>query len=455
MPIFRPAAALFSLALAMACTPLMTSAHAAEVKIDAELGHTVLPTSKTGTVYLRLSLKSLAAKTRDRRTPINAALVIDRSGSMRGSRISAAKKGARVALERLSSDDTIAIVAYNHEVDVLSPAAPLSGSRGRLERVIDKLTANGRTALFDGVKEGGRQLEEFLSDDNVNRVVLLSDGLANVGPSKPKDLARLGRKLASKGISVSTIGLGLDYNEDLMQRLAAASDGNHVFVERPSDLAEIFDQEFGDALSVSARDLTIIIECKAGFKPIRILGRDGDIKDNRITLKLNQLQSDNERYVVVELEVPEGRSEGDADIADIRLDYIDLDKGGPANVKTRPRVRFSADANEIEKGANKEVLSQVAAQIATEKSEKAVELRDKGDIAGARKLLQDNAGYIGRLSDTYSSGPDAASARSIGKLKELEEQNRVAAENLDEDSWGRTRKAMRADQHRAKVQQSY
>lgn len=455
MSTLRPLAALLGLAAAFSWIPLGATAHAAEVKVDAELGHTVLPTRKTGTVYLRLSLKSLAARTSDRRTSINAALVIDRSGSMRGSRISAAKEGARVALERLSSKDTVSIVAYNHEVDVLSPASPLRGSQDDLERAIRRLTASGRTALYDGVKEGGRQLEEFISDDNVNRVVLLSDGLANVGPSSPRELARLGRKLAARGISVSTIGLGLDYNEDLMQRLAASSDGNHVFVERPSDLAEIFDQEFGDALSVSARDITIIIECKAGFKPIRILGREGEIKDNRITLKLNQLQSDNERYVVVELEAPEGRSEGDADIADVRLDYIDLDKGAPAHVKTSPRVRFSADAQEIEKGINKEVMSQVAAQIATEKSEKAVELRDKGDISGARQLLQENAGYIKKLTESYGSGPRAASTGTIDKLKELEEQNRVAADNLDEDNWSRTRKAMRADQHKAKVQQSY
>ena len=92
-----------------------------------------------------------------------------------------------------------------------------------------------------------------------------------------------------------------------MQRLAAATDGNHVFVERPSDLAEIFDREFGDALSVSARDITIIIECKLGFKPTRILGRDGSIDGDKITLKLNQLQADNERYVVVELQAPDGR----------------------------------------------------------------------------------------------------------------------------------------------------
>jgi Ca-activated chloride channel family protein len=449
----RPA---LRLAAPLALLLLASTPEAAEVKVEADLGRTVLPTSDPGTVYLRLSLKSLAAAKRERRTSINAAIVIDRSGSMQGDRIAAAKEGARVALERLSSDDTIALVAYNHNVDVLSPAAPLRGAADSLKRAIDRLYADGTTALYDGVKEGGRQVAEHLSDDNVNRVILLSDGLANVGPSSPEELAELGRKLAGKGITVSTIGLGLEYNEDLMQRLAAASDGNHVFVERPSDLAEIFDREFGDALSVSARDITIIIECKLGFKPIRILGRDGSIEENRITLKLNQLQSENERYVVVELQAPKGRNEGSAEIADVKVDYVDLDKDGtPARAETRANVRFSSNKKEVEDGLNKAVMSQVAAQIATETSEKAVELRDKGDIDGARKVLEDNAAYIKRSYEQYGAGAAAAPTASIGTLNELEKQSREAASNLDAESWNRTRKAMRYDQHKAKVQQAY
>jgi Ca-activated chloride channel homolog len=455
MPMIPRAAVALAIA-AFASAALVSSPQAAEVKLDAELGHSVLSTSDPGSVYLRLSLKSLAAAHRERKTHINAAIVIDRSGSMQGDRIAAAKEGARVALERLSSDDTVALVAYNQNVDVLSPAAPLGGSRDRLKRAIDKLFADGTTALYDGVKEGGRQVEEFLSDNNVNRVVLLSDGLANVGPSSPSELARLGRQLASRGITVSTIGLGLDYNEDLMERLAAASDGNHVFVERPSDLAEIFDREFGDALSVSARDITITIECKLGFKPIRILGRDGTIDGDRITLKLNQLQSENERYVVVELKAPDGHSEGAADVADVRVDYVDLDKdGAPERAEARPSVRFSKTEKDVEGGINKAVMSQVTAQIATETSEKAVELRDKGDIKGARKVLEDNAAYIKDAYEKYSSGAAPAPTASIGTLNELEKQSREAAANLDADNWNRTRKAMRYDQHKAKVQQSY
>ncbi|HML44976.1 MAG TPA: VWA domain-containing protein, partial [Hyphomicrobium zavarzinii] len=303
-------------------------ARAAEMQLGAELGHSVIDTKSRDRVYLRLSLKTLAAQAKERRAPINVAIVVDRSGSMSGERLAAAKKGAHAALERLGSDDIVSLVAYNHEVDVLLPAGRLGAKRDEAERAIKRLTATGTTALYAGVKEGGEQVQSHRSDMQVNRVVLLSDGLANVGPSSPREVAELGRKLAGKGISVSTIGLGLEYNDELMQRLAAVSDGNHVFVERPSDLAEIFDREFGDALSIAARDITITIECKAGFRPTRVLGRDAEIAGSRVTVNLAQLQAENERYVVVELESSVPHKSGRAEeVARVDVAYLDLDSG--------------------------------------------------------------------------------------------------------------------------------
>jgi Ca-activated chloride channel family protein len=438
-----------------ALLPTGAPARASNVQLEADLGHSVIDTKSRDRVYLRLSLKALASQARGKRAPINVALVIDRSGSMQGERLAAAKKGAEVALERLSADDIVSLVAYNHEVEVLAPAGRFGAKHSELERAIGKLTADGTTALYAGVKEGGEQIKAFLSDTKVNRVVLLSDGLANVGPSQPADLADLGRTLASKGISVSTIGLGLDYNEDLMQRLAAASDGNHVFVERPSDLAEIFDREFGDALSIAIRDITITIECRAGFKPTRVLGRDADIVGDKVTLKLNQLPSDAERYVVLELEVPSGVSAGEQDVAEVGISYLDIESGARSDAKTAVRARFSDDAKEAEASINKKVMSQVTEQVATENSERAVELRDNGDITGARKVLEDNAVYLNKQKSALGAGTAAAPAASISTLDKLEEKSREAANSLESGDWEKTRKVMRQDQHKSKVQQAY
>lgn len=457
MSVVRTFSSLFALAALGGAFFLPASeARAAKVQIGAELGHSTINRKSNDRVYLRLSLKTLAAKERRERPPINVALVVDRSGSMSGERLAAAKKGAHTALERLSGDDIVSLVTYNHEVDVPQKAGKLGSERRDIERAIDALSASGTTALYAGVKEGGEQVKAFKSDMQVNRVVLLSDGLANVGPSTPGEVAELGRELAAKGISVSTIGLGLEYNEDLMQRLAAASDGNHVFVERPSDLAEIFDREFGDALSIAARDITIQIECKSGFTPKRVLGREAEISGNRVTLKLNQLPADNERYVVVELEVPDsGAPAGEGDVANVDVEYLNLDDGARAEAKTSVKASFTEDAKAAEASINKGVMSQVTEQIATENSEKAVELRDAGDITAARKVLEENATYLDGQKRALGMGAAAAPAAAISTLDKLEAKSREAAENLEGEGWDKTRKVMRQDQHKSKVQQAY
>lgn len=451
------------LAFAIRCTAVAcliallapVAAHAAQVQLKADLGQSAIYVSDTDKVYLRLSLTTPAMRSDRERPPINVAIVVDRSGSMSGKRIRAAKKAARVALDRLSSNDIVSLVSYNQDVQVLHRATRLKGARDDLERAIERLSANGTTALYDGVEEGGEQVQKYLSDNKVNRVILLSDGLANVGPSKPSDLARLGRRLASDGITVTTIGLGLDYNEDLMQRLAASSDGNHAFVEHPGDLAEIFDKEFGDALSVAARDIRIIIECRQGFRPKRILGREADISGNTITLKMSQLQAANERYVIVELEAPANASVGTQDVADVRVDYFDLETNRRDRVEAPVRARLTDSKQDATESINKSVMSKVTMQIATEENEKAVALRDKGKVKEARQVLERNAAYLKTQQQHLGSGVGAAAASTVRELKKLEASNRKAAANLDAKNWKKTRKSMRYDQHRAKNQQAY
>jgi Ca-activated chloride channel family protein len=440
-------------ALAVAAGP--RNSMAGEIKLEADLGQSVIQAGPGQKVYLRLSLKSLASKARSKRPPINVALVIDRSGSMQGERLASAKAGAKAALDRLGPDDIVSLVDYNHDVTVLVPATRFDGARETFVRAINKLEASGTTALYAGVKEGGEQVKTSLSDMKVNRVILLSDGLANVGPSTPAQVAALGRELAGRGITVSTIGLGLEYNEDLMQRLAAASDGNHVFVERPSDLAEIFDRELGDAISVAAQDLTITIECKAGFRPSRVLGRDAEISGERIKVKLNQLQAENERYLVIELDAPAGQKTGEIDVAGVAVEYLDLDSGARSTADAGVKARISADAKEAEGSINKSVMSQVTEQVATENSERAVELRDKGDIAAAKRALEENASYLSRQKSALGAGLAAAPTASVEALGKLEEKSREAANSLDDGTWEKTRKAMRQDQHKSKVQQAY
>jgi Ca-activated chloride channel family protein len=425
-----------------------TQADAAQsVKLQTQLGQSVMPEGRSGQIYLRVSLEGIAPEEEGARIPANVLLVIDKSGSMKGERIEQAQEAALMAVERLGDDDVLGVVAYSNSAYTLFPAARLRNT-DEIRTAIRELRAGGRTALYAGVSQGIRELREFIDPYKVNRVILLSDGLANVGPSSPKELEALGREAGREGISVTTIGLGLGYNEDLMTKLALASDGNHAFVEDPGDLVGIFNEEFGDVLAAVGGDVEIIIDCPEGFEPVRVLGREAQIDGGKVRVKLNQIYGKQEKYLVVELKVGEDRAQGTARAAQVEVNYTDLASKKRRSVKSEAEVKFSASEDDIKSSVNKDVIAAVTTQIATERSEKAVELRDKGQAEEAKRLLKENAAY---LRDQAAKLPGSAAA----PLRELSKKNLQDAENLNENVWERTRKSMRADQYRNKTQQSY
>jgi Ca-activated chloride channel homolog len=420
---------------------------ASSIKLQADLAQTVMPEGQEGRVYLRVGLEGIAPHEEGGRVPANVLLVVDQSGSMKGDRIGQAREAALMAVERLGDADVLGVVSYSDNAYVLSPAARLRDTE-RVRAAIRNIDAEGRTALYAGVSQGIRELRPFVDPYKVNRIILLSDGLANVGPSSPQELEALGREAAQAGITVTTIGLGLGYNEDLMTRLALASDGNHAFVERPQDLVKIFNEEFGDVLAAIGGDVEIIIECPDGFEPVRVLGRQAQVERDRVNLKLNQIYGKQEKYVVVELRVTEKRARGSAQAAKVQVNYTDLATKQRTSVDSRAELRFSGSQAEVKAGVNKDVMAAVATQIATERNEQAVSLRDSGKTEEAKKVLRENADYLNKQAEHL---PPAAAA----PLRELSQKNSNDAENLSGQNWERTRKSMRAQQYKDKTQQRY
>jgi Ca-activated chloride channel family protein len=436
-----------SVAFGLLALPPVPAEAGQSIKLQTQLGQTVMPEGKSGRVYLRVSLEGIAPREEGARVFANVALIIDKSGSMKGDRIEQAKEAALMAVERLGDQDVLGVVAYSDEAHVIWNAGALRDT-DELRQSIRELEAEGRTALYAGVSQGIRELREFVDPYKVNRVILLSDGLANVGPSSPRELEALGREAAREGISVTTIGLGLGYNEDLMTRLALASDGNHAFVEDPDDLVSIFNEEFGDVLAAVGSDVEIIIDCPDGFEPVRVLGREARIEDGKVRLKLNQVYGKQEKYLVVELNVSEKRAQGKARAAQVEVNYTDLASKRRASVKGEAELSFSASERDVKSSVDKDVLAAVTTQIATERSEKAVTLRDSGKMDEAKQVLRENAAYLKEQAEKL---PSAAAA----PLREMSKRNLQDAENLNEDVWDRTRKSMRANQYRDKTQQSY
>jgi len=443
---FAPSAARIAAALMLAfvLSPGITRAGDAPVELDARFSQSVVKSGETTRAFLRVGLRGLRPTEETPRTPANIALVIDKSGSMQGAKIADAREAALMALGRLTGDDTLAAVAFNHNVDVVLPAtsaADLPNMRG----AIRDIRAGGRTALYAGVETGIDEVLTFLDPYAVNRVILLSDGLANVGPTSPDRIAALGREAAGEGISITTIGLGLGYNEDLMTRLALNSDGNHAFVEHPDDLVGIFNKEFGDVFSVVGQGAEVEIEFPENIHPLRTLGRPAKIDDQRVNFDLRQIYGGQEKYLLIEVEIAGEAARDRLQAAELSARYTDMRTKQSATLEDRVPLTFSDDAETIEASRDKDVLSAATRQIATARSEEAVKLRDSGRVEEAKKLLQDNAAYL----------KEQARALSAPALEGMAEEQARDAEAITSGSWARQRKDMRSRQYKGKTQQSY
>jgi Ca-activated chloride channel family protein len=417
-------------------------AAAKQVKLDVSLAHPTLLAGAPQTTYVKVGLIGPAVSSAGRRAPVNVALVLDKSGSMTGTKIVQAKNAAIHALDRLNENDIVSVIVYDASVQIVVPATKLT-DKAELRRAIAGIEAGGSTALFAGVSKGAAEVRKFLDRNRVNRVILLSDGRANVGPSTPGMLGDLGASLMKEGISVSTLGLGLDYNEDLMVELARRSDGNHMFVEAATALAAVFDHEFQDALSVAAQEVAITIRCAPGIRPVRLLGIDGEINGREVIVRLNQLYGGQEKYALLEIEVPESEAGQTRPIADVEVSYANMQTKTTDQLSSGISVYFDPSTRVVQDRVNVKVMAECVLQIANERNEQAVALRDRGQTQQAKALLELNATYLSQNALELKSD----------KLQKRAMDNVEQSQGLDPEEWKRTRKISRYLQYEDARQQ--
>jgi len=411
-------------------------ARADQVRLNVALGTPVMLADQKQTAHLKVGLTGFEMGGERARPPVNIAIVLDKSGSMSGQKIEKAKEAAIMALRKLNSRDIVSVVVYDSSVHVVVPATKLT-DRDAIERAIRRISAGGSTALFAGVSKGAQEIRKFIDEDRVNRLILLSDGLANVGPSSPAELGDLGASFVKDGISVTTIGLGLGYNEDLMARLAMASDGMHYFAEEAADLAKVFKDEFGDVLSVVAQEVTVKIRCARGVRPVRVLRGDADISGSSVVVMLNQLLSGQEKRIVLEVEVPateEGRSR---DIATVEVSYANMQTKTTDLLTSSVEAAFSGSKKVVTENVDADAMAVIVRQQAAETFRTAMELRDQGKTKEAQELFMQNSVYLEEQSRLYNSE----------NLKNDSMVNDRASQNLSPGVWDRERKQSRADDY--------
>ncbi len=405
---------LLTLGLATACTANLFAGETLSLKLvpDREVVWNGAPQE----VVVKIDLSAIANKPKLKRTPLNLAVVLDKSGSMTGAKLDKAKQAAMLLVNRLEPNDYFSMVIFSDRAQVLVPAQKVE-DKAALKEKIESIEADGSTALYAGVKMGADQLQEYFSSRRINRVILLSDGMANVGPSSPRQLRRLGSDLAERGISVTTIGVGDDYNEDLMAGLAEASDANYYYVADTEKLPAIFAKELGELLTVAAREIKIEITCPDGVTPLGFIGRAEKFENQKASVNLSQLTLGQNRYLLLRCRVNGEQPE----IARVKVNYTDELNGGTAQAwDDTAKIRFTADRSDADKSVNGAVVAEKEIMLTAVAKDEAIAQADVGNYKVAAKIL---AGQAAALNAAYAAAPAS-----------VQYQIRAETNNLDDFS---------------------
>lgn len=260
----------------------------------------------------RFVLVELTAPLADRqddrkRPPVNLAFVIDRSGSMSGEKIHLAKRAVEDALARLDDQDRFSVIAYDDVVEVVveSTAASAEARRNAVDR-LRSVDARGSTDLGAGWLQGCDQVARHLDAEGVNRVLLLTDGLANRGITDPDELTRHATELRSRGVATSTFGLGADFDEQLLESMATAGGGTFYYIAHAAQIADHISSEVGETLDVVARGAELEVLAGEGIGVETISPHPLTSRGTRSIVALGDLVSEQVVEVVLRLTFPTG-----------------------------------------------------------------------------------------------------------------------------------------------------
>ena len=321
--------------------PISAPAISAPLHVTTQLERNFLPESGGGEVYLQIDLVAEPSREAARRVPVNAVLILDRSGSMSGSKLDRAREAARALVEALGPKDRFAIVDFSDGARVLVPSsAATQEAKVAALAAIARLQADGGTNLSAAFEAAAPQLSEGHQQGRIDKLFLASDGQANQGISARPALLRLALQLFG-GATVSSFGIGEDYDEQFMTRLAVQAGGRARYVSDGAVLAQAFAQEFSRAAAAVAHDVRLDVRPVKNVQVERVLGFEVAAGG----VRLPDISAGEERRVLVKLRVPPGR--GTAELADINLTFRDA-SGKEQKVRTSAQAQYTADAGKLD-----------------------------------------------------------------------------------------------------------
>ena len=395
---------------------------------DVNLSHPYVTRGSDGEVLLNLNVEGQDVES-TKRAPVNLVLVIDRSGSMGDvGKIEYAKEAAKRIISGLDKRDRLGIVAYSTYVELLFPIQFLN-DKNRAFSVVDSVYPTESTNLSGGLIEGIDQLKTLTAfqgrEGYINRVILLSDGLANVGITDIGELSRISSQAAETGIHITTMGLGLHYDENLMTNIAEYGAGNYYFIESPTQLASIFEREFGQMLATVARDSKILLSLAPGVHIQNIYGYTHTIKDGKVQINLGDLFSGEKRNLLIKLNAPTDKI-GKQQLATAYFEFTDIWKNNnQVSLHKDLAYEVTEDKNKVAANEDKDVITRGTSVDAAHQMYKATTEYEKGNREDALSYIKS---ALGRIADLNKSPQKSdATVRQEADLRDVMEEMSVTA----------------------------
>lgn len=377
-------------------------------------------------LYVYIQLKGSEPPADKKRVPLNISLVLDRSGSMAGDKIAYARKAAAFVVEQLSPEDVLSIVHYDEKIDVMSPSAPVKNKEALISK-INGLMERGSTNLTGGMLEGYAQVNKTKQEGYVNRVLLMTDGLANTGITDPQQIRKLASSMyLEKGVALSTFGVGADYNEDLLTSLAETGRANYYFIGNPDKIPGIFATELKGLLSVVAQNALVEVTLPDGVECVKTYGYPYEMKGNKVQVRLNDVYARDEKGILFKLRSRTAIT-GPMKLS-CELQYTDAADFKVLRDQKMLAMEKVDNAGAVKEGEDPLVQEMIAMFEATESFDEVLARVDAGQYDGARALADS---VVFRLQTKQRSLPSqklkkqeealAAYSKEINKVKTMRE----------------------------------
>jgi len=317
---------------------------------DGDLGVYVYPgqyqvSTDSQEVYLTIGLQAARRKLEDL-PPLNIAFVVDTSGSMGGAdKITWVRESLEVFVRSVRKGDTISLVCSDPEPRVLLPSTRIVDDDDRSEflRAVRDLKTGGNTHLYDGLELGFGQVLVGLSSANVNRIVLLSDGLPASGSQDTHAFQDLVQGYRELGVSVSAIGFGMEADLALIRDIARWSSGTSRFIDDRETMEETFGRGLGRLIVPVAREVVVDVRLASGVRLVNTWGYEHQTIGSTVTYNIPALHDSDDETMIAILDVPASTRPGNQRIATVETSYVADD----ATIVNVPSVAVHIDRVEI------------------------------------------------------------------------------------------------------------